>query len=67
MVFRRGELKYDNCEMLRGQKSRDKGYTKVKNGRKHNHIMQYHFMGVFFWVINSMEAYFLTLGGNITF
>ena len=39
MVFRDAVLEYDNFELLRDQRSRDKGHTKVKKGRTHNHIM----------------------------
>ena len=66
MVFRGAELKYDYFEFLQGQRhvikvtqrSETTGYITISCNTS---------LCVFFWVINSMEAYFLTLEVNMTF
>ena len=66
MVFRGDELKYDNSELLRGQNH----VIKVKRRSKRPGKKAYHVIPLyagFFWVINSVEAYFLTLDVNMRF
>ena len=66
MVFRGGELEYDNFELLRGQSH----VIKVTQRSKRPKTQPYHVIPryvVFFWVINSMEAYSMTLEVNVTF
>ena len=66
MVFRGAELEYDNFELIRGQSH----VIKVTQGSKtagNITISCNTTLCFFFWVINSMEAYFVTLEVNMRF
>ena len=62
MVFRGGELEYDNFELLRGQSH----VIKVKMAGNIT-ISCNTTLCCFFWVINSMEAYSMTLEVNMCY
>ena len=68
MVFRGAELEYDNCELHRGQNQvikvtqRSETAVNITISCRHNSTLC-----AFVWLINSMEAYFLTLEVNMRF
>ena len=66
MVFRGGELEYDNFELLRG-KSHVINVTQRSKTAGNITISCNTTLCGFFWVINSIEAYSMTLEVNVTF
>ena len=59
MVFKGGELEYDNFDLLRGQSHVIK--VTQRSIRPETTISCNTTLCGFFWVINSMEAYSMTL------
>ena len=66
MVFRGAELEYDNFEVIRGQNHVIKVTQRSKTSGNITISCNTTLCG-FFWVINSMAAYFSTLEVNIRF
>ena len=66
MVFRGAELEYDNFELIRGQINVIKVTQRSKTAGNIT-ISCNTTLCSFFWVINSMEAYFFTLEVNTMF
>ena len=66
MVFRGAELEYDNFELIRGQSHVIKGTQRSKTAGNLT-ISCNTTLCVFFWVINSMAASFLTLEVSMRF
>ena len=66
MLFRGGELEYDNFELPGGQSHVIK-VTQRSKAPGNITISSNTTLCGFFWVINSMEAYFLTLQVNMRF
>ena len=66
MVFRGGELEYDNFELIRGQSHVIKAIQRSKTAGNIT-ISCNTTLGGFFWVVNSMEATFVTLEVNVRF
>ena len=66
MVFRGAELEYINFELIRGQ-SHEIKVTQRSNTAGNITISCNTTLCGFVWVINSMEAYFLTLDVSMMF
>ena len=66
MVFRGAELEYDNFELIRGQINVIKVTQRSKTAGNIT-IACNTTLCSFFWVTNSMEAYFFTLEVNTMF
>ena len=65
MVFRGAELEYDNFVLIRGQSHVIKVTQRSKTAGKIT--ISFTTLCGFFWVINSMEAIFVTLEVNMRF
>ena len=66
MVFRGGELEYDNFELIRGQSHAIKVTQRSKTAGNITISCSTPLCGLF-WVINSMEAKVVTLEVNMRF
>ena len=66
MVFRGSELEYDNFKLIRGQSHAIKVTQRSKTAGNIT-ISCNTTLCVFCWVLNSMDAYFLTLEVNMRF